>query len=149
MNTSSGICFAALAAALLTVSACNKDDSPTAPTTTDTTPVVASPIYFEDFTGTLPVSGEAFYSFTVTQYGTINVTLAGVGGTYVPSTVMVSLGIGTPTAETCATTTAITTASGAGPQLTGSYQPGVYCAKIVDIGNLFAPAQFTISIAYP
>ena len=143
--------YCSLLLTLLTAIGCS-DDTPTSPTSTDTTSTtatVAAPAFFEDFAGTLPVAGEAFYSFTVTQYGTVNLTLVSMGGAFVPPTVMVSLGIGTPSAETCATTSAITVASGTGPHVTGAYQPGVYCARILDVGNLFAPARFNIAIAYP
>jgi hypothetical protein len=141
--------YCSLVLTLLTSIGCS-DDTPTSPTSTDTpAATAAAPAFFEDFVGTLPVTGEAFYSFTVTQYGTVNLTLVSMGGAFVPPTVMVSLGLGAPEAETCATTTAITISSGAGPHLTGPYQPGVYCVKVVDIGNLFAPARFNIAIAYP
>ena len=66
-----------------------------------------------------------------------------------PSTVTLGLSIGTPDAETCATTTSISTQSGTGPQLTGAYNPGVYCVKVSDVGNLFSAARFSVTIAYP
>lgn len=133
-----------------TVAACS-GDTPTSPTTTDTTTTAtaASPAYFEDFCGTVGVSSSAFYSFSVTQYGTVNVTLASMGGTYVPPTVTMGLGIGVPEAEGCPATTTINTAPGAGPHLSGTYQPGVYCVRINDVGNLYAAGTFVISIAYP
>jgi hypothetical protein len=59
------------------------------------------------------------------------------------------LGLGTPEAEGCATTINISTQSGAGPQLTGAYSPGVYCVKVSDVGNLFSAARFLVTIAYP
>jgi hypothetical protein len=110
---------------------------------------VAAPAYSEEWVDTVQVGGERFYSFTVTQYGTVNITLNSVSGQYVPSTVTLGLGIGTPTAETCSTTTAISTSSGAGPQITGAYNPGVYCVKVNDVGNLFSAANVDITIAYP
>lgn len=134
----------------ITAAACS-DDTPTSPTTTDTTTTTtaAAPAYFEDFSGAIGVSSSAFYSFTVTQYGTVNVTLASMGGTYVPATVMMALGIGVPEAEGCSMTATINTAPGAGPHLSGTYQPGVYCVRIADIGNLYAAGTFVVSIAYP
>jgi hypothetical protein len=140
----------ALCCLAIAVAACN-GDTPTSPTTTDTTTTatVASPAYFEDFSGAVGVSSSAFYSFTVTQYGTVNVTLASMGGTYVPATVTMGLGIGVPEAEGCPATTTINTAPGAGPHLSGTYQPGVYCVRINDVGNLYAAGTFVVSIAYP
>jgi len=143
-------CFCSLLLTLLTTSGCS-GDSPTSPTstTTTTTTTVATPAYSEDFNDVVSVNGSTFYSFTVTQYGTVNVSLTSVSGQYVPSTVTLGLGLGTPEAEGCTTTTNISTASGAGPQLTGTYNPGVYCVKVSDVGNLFSAARFAVTIAYP
>ena len=135
---------------LLTTCGCSDGDTPTSPTTTSTTTATAaSPIYSEEFIDTVPVTGAVFYSFTVTQYGTVNVSLTSVSGQFVPSTVSLGLGLGKPDAETCATSSNITTQSGAGPQLTGTYEPGVYCVKVSDVGNLYAAARFAVTIAFP
>lgn len=139
----------ALAAVLMTLAtACNKD-SPTSPTDTSSTSTVATPTVTEDFVGTLPVGGSRFYSFTVEQNGTVNVTLTSVGGTGVPSTVWLGLGIGVPDAEDCTTSSAVNTQSGSSVQVTGTYAPGIYCARVADIGNLAAPASFAVTIAHP
>lgn len=144
-------CFCSLLLTLLTTNGCSHD-SPTSPTTTTTattTVTAASPIYSEDFINTVPVGGSAFYSFSVTQYGTVNVSLTSVSGQFVPSTVTLGLGLGKPDAETCATTSSISTPSGTGPQITGAFDPGVYCVKVSDVGNLFSAARFSVTIAYP
>ena len=143
--------FCTLVLTLLTAIGCSKDTptSPTTTTTTTTTTTVAAPAYSEDWTDTVPVGGARFYSFTVTQYGTVNVSLTSVSGQYVPSTVTLGLGLGTPDAETCPATTSVSTQSGAGPQLTGTYEPGVYCVRVSDVGNLFGAAQFSLTVAYP
>jgi hypothetical protein len=126
------------------------DDSPTSPTTTSTdTQTAASPTTTEAFDSTVPVGGSKFYSFTTTTYGTIQITLTSVGGSFVPSTVMLGVGLGQPSGTDCVTTTNVTTAAGTSPQVTGAYAAGVYCAKVTDIGNLYAPASFTATIAYP
>lgn len=132
--------------------ACRDTDTPTSPTSTTattTTTAVATPIYAEEFVDTVGVGGSAFYSFTVTQYGTVNISLTSVSGTYVPSTVTMGIGLGTPEAESCATTTNVSTQAGTGPQLSGTFNPGVYCVKISDVGNLFSAARFAVTIAYP
>jgi len=141
----------ALVCALLATLAGCKDSptSPTTSTTTTTTTTVASPTVTEDFTGVLPVGGNRFYSFTVVENGTVNVTLNSIGGAGVPSTVFVALGVGTPSAEECTTTSTVTIQAGSTAQISSTYAPGIYCAKVVDIGNLFAPASFSISIAHP
>lgn len=139
----------ALALSLLTiVAACGKDDSPTSPTDTSTS-TVASPTVTEDFIGTLPVGGARFYSFTVAENGTVNLTLTSVGGTNVPATMWLGLGIGTPSGQECTTSSAVNTQSGTSPQVTGTYTPGIYCARVADIGNLAAPASFAVTIAHP
>lgn len=133
---------------------CN-GETPTSPTTdtttttTTTATTAAEPAFTEDWIDTLAVGGERFYSFTVTQYGTVNVSLTRVTGQFVPATVTVAMGLGTPVAETCATTSSISTQAGTGPQLTGTYNPGVYCVIIRDVGNLFSAARFSITVAYP
>ena len=119
------------------------DHTPTSPTTTSTTPTPASPTVTEQF------DGAKFYSFTTSTYGTINVTLTAVGGSFVPPTVMLGVGLGQPSGTDCVTTTSVNTAAGSTVQVTGNYDPAVYCAKVSDIGNLFAPASFSVSIAYP
>lgn len=128
-------------------------ETPTSPTTdattTTTATTAASPVFAEDWVDTLAVGGERFYSFTVTQYGTVNVSLTSVSGPYVPGTVTVGMGLGTPSAETCLVTTSISTPAGTGPQLTGTYNPGVYCVIVRDVGNLFSAARFSITVAYP
>jgi hypothetical protein len=146
-------CLCSLVLTLLTAFGCS-EDTPTSPsststTSTTTTTTVATPTFFEDWNDTLPATGAVFYSFTVTQYGTVNVSLTSVQGQFVPSTVTLGLGLGTPDAERCATTTTISTQSGTGPQLTGVYNPGVYCVRVSDVGNLFSAARFSVTIAYP
>ncbi len=143
---------ASIVLSVLLSAACGDSPTPTSPTTATTaptTPVAAPPIYTEEFVGVVPVSGSTFYSFSVTQYGTVNVTLRSVGGAFVPSTLTLGLAIGVPSAETCATTASVNTASGSTAQLTGAYAAGVYCVKVSDVGNLFAPAHVTVSIAFP
>jgi hypothetical protein len=148
----SAACFCSLVLTLLTASGCS-GDTPTSPTTTTTTTTptatAASPIYSEDFVDTIPVGGAIFYSFTVTQYGTVNVSLTSVSGQFVPSTVTLGLALGKPDAESCTPSNSISTQSGAGPQLTGTYDPGVYCVKVSDVGNLYAAAKFAVTIAFP
>ena len=142
-------CFCSLVLTLLTSPGCS-NDSPTSPTSTDTTSTAAAaPAFTEEFVDTVAVTGSAFYSFTVTTYGTVNVSLTSVSGQYVPSTVTMGLGLGKPDAETCATSTSISTPAGAGPQISGVYEPGVYCVKVSDVGNLYSAASVAVTIAYP
>jgi hypothetical protein len=138
-----------LASLAVAAARCGSDtDSPTSPSPT-TPPTVASPTVSEDFTGTVPVGGSAFYAFSVEQNGTVNVTLTSVSGTGVPGTAWLGLGIGIPSGEDCPATSAVNTPPGSTAQLTGTYAPGIYCARVADIGNLFAPARFEVVIAHP
>ena len=142
----------AAALLVLMLSAACDGGTPTSPsTTTDTsTTAAATPVTItEEFTGRLTVGGYSFFSFTTTQTGTIALTLTSVAGQSVPSTVWLGLGIGVPNAEDCVTSTSVNTAAGGAAQISGSYNAGVYCARVYDIGNLFAPASFNVSIARP
>jgi hypothetical protein len=135
----------------LGVTGCDDSTTATSPSDTDTSTstTVASPTVTELFAGRVPVGGSAFYSFTVIENGTVNVSLADVGGATVPSTVWLGLGIGTPNGEDCSATATINTAAGAAVHLTGTYAPGVYCVRVWDIGNLVAVAAFNVTIAHP
>ena len=144
--------LAVLFACAVSLSACDgKSSTATSPTSTDTTTTttVAAPTTTELFSGRVAVGGATFYSFNVTTNGTVNVTLADVGGANVPSTVWLGLGIGTPSGEDCSTSSTVNTASGSAVQLTGTYAPGVYCVRVWDIGNLVAVAAFNVTIAHP
>ena len=134
----------------LTATACDDSSTATSPSdTSSTTPTVATPTITELFAGRVNVSGSTFYSFSVVENGTVNVTLAEVGGAGVPSTVWLGLGIGTPSGEDCSATTTVNTAAGAAVHLTGTYAPGVYCVRVWDVGNLAAVAAFNVTVAHP
>src|ERR1700712_3954326 len=85
MKTACGL--AVMIATLGAVSACSSNDSaPTLPTT----PSV--PLITETFSGTVPVLGNDFRTFTASQSGEIDVTLTAVGP---PSTISMGLAVGT------------------------------------------------------
>jgi hypothetical protein len=137
-------------ALVVLVSACGKD-SPTSPSdSTSTTPTVAAASISETWNSTIAVGSSRFYSFTVGENGTVNVTLSAVSGDYVPATVTLGLGIGQPSGTECTTsTTASVSTQTTAPQMTGTYAPGVYCVRVWDVGNLFAPASFSVIVAHP
>ena len=128
-------------------------ETPTTPTdtttTTSTTATVAEATSSESFSGRVAVGGAAFYSFTVSANGTVTMTLTSVGGAGVPTTVWLAIGLGTPSGEDCGIGSSVNTASGTTAQLTGTYAPGVYCARVWDIGNLVSVAAFNVTIAHP
>jgi len=103
----------------------------------------------ELFQGTLPVGGFRFYSFSIVQNGTVNISLVSVAGDNVPAGVTLNLGFGHPAGTDCNATSVATSATATQPQITGAYAPGVWCVRIADIGNLSAPASFVISIDHP
>jgi hypothetical protein len=129
--------------AALTGVACGKSPAPAAPS-----PTPAAPTTTENFAGTLAVGGTAFYSFSVAQYGTVNLTLASVEDSDT-STVQLGLALGRPSGTGCTTGSTVNTAAGAAAQLTGTFDPGVFCAKVFDIGNLVGPTRFGVTIAHP
>ena len=144
-----GVCLCVVG---VTNGGCGDSDTPTSPTdtTTTTAAVAAEPTISEQFTGTLGVGGSAFYSFEVTSYGTVNVTLHNVGGvTGVPESVWVGIGIGVPDGTDCVTSTSGNTQAGGGPHVSSVLEAGTYCARIYDIGNLAAPTPFSALIVHP
>ncbi len=146
-------CVSAASGALLVLfgslaSGCsnNSSTSPTTPTTPSTTTVR------ERYTSTLPVGGTKFYSFSIATAGNVTATLESIGGAGVPSSVIVNLGIGTPFQTTCSanfTQVQVTGDAGLTAVVTGSQQPGALCVVVNDVGNLYAPATFTVVIDHP
>jgi len=143
--------IAAVAAVAIGAAACNKAETPTSPTTstTTTTTTAAEPTVTEEFNAIVSVGGVSFYSFTVEQNGTVRIRLNRVGGPNVPSTLWLGLGLGTPSGEDCVTTTSLNTPASETAQITGTYAPGIYCARVYDVGNLLAPATVYITIDHP
>jgi hypothetical protein len=133
--------FAAVALALAVCSCADKATTPS-----DTTP--ASPDTTETWTAVVPVGGSSFYSFSVARKGTVNLTYVSAAGDDVPSDIALSLGIGTPSGTSC-TSNVASFAPATAPQVTGTYDPGVYCAKVTDAGTLPAAATIVIAIAHP
>jgi hypothetical protein len=123
--------------------------SSTTPSSTTTTTVPAAPTTSESFTGTLAVGGSIAYTFSVSQAGTVNATLLSIGGAGVPATVQVRMAIGTPGDAGCSATTSSITKAGTAAQVSIAEQPGVYCASLADVGNLFSPADFAVTIDHP
>jgi ABC-type glycerol-3-phosphate transport system substrate-binding protein len=139
----------AVCALALVAAACSHDTTtPSSTSSTPTSTAVTTPTASETFASTVDPGGAAFYSFNIAANGTVNVTLNGVGGTGVPSTVQLGLGIGTPAGVDCSTTSAVTAGAGPGPQLTGTFGPGLFCVRVYDVGNLAAAATFRVTIAH-
>ena len=131
-------------AGALFATGCDSKDSTTTPTKTPAAPSVT-----ETFEGTVRVGASAFYSFQVSQYGTVNLTLNSlqVGGEL--SDAAMGLTIGQPSAQDCFSSITQTAAAGSTPQVTGSFEAGIYCVKIADGVPLPSPGSFNITIAHP
>jgi hypothetical protein len=123
----------------LLVAACG--DSPTAPDETETATV--SPTVFE---GTLDLNGSHFYSFTVSQSGSITAYVASLTlvGHHDALVVPVRLGVGVPKGEGCGVTQSVDTSPALVTQLTLTLGTGIYCINISDIGALPGAAVFSI-----
>jgi hypothetical protein len=139
-----------IAAALAIAAGCGASESPTSPTTTTETPETPEAVTItESFNGTVAPGSARFYSFDVGVRGTVNLTLDSIGGRDgVPATVWVGLGLGVPDGTDCATTTSLNTQSGTTPQVSTVVEPGTYCARVYDIGNLAASAAFAVTIVH-
>jgi hypothetical protein len=126
----------------LTTAACSGSDS----TSTVTTPAATTTT--ETFTGTVqPNFGVDFHSFAVAQTGTVSVTLTAAGP---PATIFMGLGIGTPSASTCAVISDDSTIAPASAtaQLSGTVSAGSYCVQVYDVGNETAPVTYSVTVAH-
>lgn len=135
----------ALAAAVM-CAACGKDATTSPSTTTETVRGT------EVFGGTLGVGSSQFYSFTVAQDGTTDVTLLSlrpVGVLTTTLTTVVGLGLGTPSGTECALRSALTTAPGLTKQISVATNVSTYCVKIADVGNLTNAVDYTVRILHP
>jgi len=123
----------------LLIAACG--DNPTAPDDTETATV--SPSVFE---GTLDLNRSNFYSFTVSQSGSITAYLASLTlvGHREALVVPVRLGVGVPKGEGCGVTQSVDTSPALVTQLTLTLGAGIYCINISDIGALPGAAVFSI-----
>ena len=108
-----------------------------------------SALTVENFTGSLPVKGSAFYSFSVAEGGTTYLSLISLKEGGVDSTVKVTIGLGTPRGTSCTTANVLTVAADGALQLTGTTNRGVHCAVVYDPGNLTADATFSLNITHP
>jgi uncharacterized lipoprotein YbaY len=139
------VIFSSLLVVVLSAGCGGNTTTPT--TTTTTVPAVATTT--ETFSGTLSVGGSVTYPFTVSQSGTVSETLVSISGAGVPATVLVKMAIGTPGDSGCTATTSSIIKAGTTAQVTATEQPGVFCASLADVGNLFAPAAFTVTVNHP
>lgn len=131
-----------LAALLLPIAACDNgpstedDPTPTAPTTSPVTETFATQLF---------VNGSASRSFTAAKAGTATVTLTNIG-----TASRLGFGIGVPDSlgSGCLFTRSSETAV-AGTSFSLAVDPGVYCVRVYDVGNLLSNSTFSITIVRP
>jgi len=146
MRTMSAVKTFAAAALAVAMSACGGGNN-----ATGTEPTVIAGSSTALFEGQLEVGGSAFYSFTVQATGLANVMLASVTTTKEPGTsspVVLGLALGTPLGTDCTITNSLPASAGLTSQLVNSLTPGVYCARVYDIGNLTSAVNFAIRIVH-
>ncbi len=126
--------------------ACGDDapaSTPTAPTT------IAPPTVTEVWEATLAVGATRFYSFTVPQNGTVNITLARLTEGGADAATPVNIGTGFPAGTGCSTASTAAYSASETPAISVTQPPGVYCVKIMDAGTLTVPVAFRVLIARP
>jgi hypothetical protein len=118
---------------------------------TSTSPTVTAGEILQVFTGTVPVRGSTFQSFTLTRAGTVELLLASVtsDGSRAALTTAMGLGSGTPNGAECDITTSVTTSPGLTAQLRTAMGPGIYCVRVFDVGNLTAAVNATTRVYLP
>lgn len=103
----------------------------------------------ETFSGSLPVGGSRFYSFTVPQSGLTTVTLVSLKQDGANSNTIVLVGLGAPRGTECLLIDGRQVTADVVAQVSLTPEPGVYCARISDAGNLTGPVDFSINIVRP
>jgi hypothetical protein len=116
----------------------------TTPTTTSATVTRTT----DTFTGTMPIAGSAFHTFTVSQAGEVDATLTAAAP---PSTIVMGFGLGEPADSKCVPFAGAqaSTPAGASPQLSGTVSPATLCVEVHDIGNQMAPVTYTVTVTHP
>lgn len=122
--------------------------SPLGPTSPPTN-LPNSALVVENFSGTLPLKGVVYYSFSVTDSGTTYLTLLSVKEDGVDTEALITIGIGIPRGTSCVATNVLSVKAGGAAQLTGTTNRGVHCAVVFDPGNLTKDATFSLNIARP
>jgi hypothetical protein len=131
-----------LLAVAIAAAACD-DSTITSPTSTA---VETSQI----FTGTIPVGGSAFSSYTLSVPGILELTLASVSLDSRGSTLTTPLGFGngTPNGTGCDITSSVTSPPGLQVQMRRAIGAGTYCVRVFDAGNLTTPVNFAVRMVH-
>jgi hypothetical protein len=109
-------------------------------------PGTASPV---TFASTITPGGRASKTFVTSAEGDIAITLDSLGG---PAGTEAGLGIGvlgSDASSTCTMTRLVHTTPGSGPQIVEHADAGVYCAVLLDVGQITSAQDFSLTIAHP
>jgi hypothetical protein len=106
-------------------------------------------VIVESFTGTLPVNGVRFFSFTNPQDGLISLTLVKLDEDGAGSSALISVGLGVPRGTGCNLVDTRNVGVDVKPQFTDFFPQGVFCARVADLGNLTTDAEFAVNIVHP
>jgi hypothetical protein len=117
--------------------ACGDDDTPTAPTDP---PVAVT----EPFSGTLTLNGAATHSFIVQRAGTATATLTALSP---DSAAVISLSLGTWNGQSCQIILANDAAT-TNSSVVGNASAGNFCIRVLDVGRLTAPTDYTVTVQH-
>ncbi len=135
--------LAAAIALAFALSACSKN--------TTTTPVAPTPppptLSTDTFTGVLSPLGASVFQFAVTATGKVSMTLTETGTTD-PVGLGMSLGLWDSTALTCSEIVKNDN-SQTGTVIVGTAEPGTFCARVYDVGNVVSTAGFSLEVIHP
>ncbi len=124
----------------LGLSACGSASSSTTPSNT-----TSSGLTTDTFTGTVAVGGSDSKNFTVVLTGVVSVTLTA-------APVPLGLAVGIPGSSGCGSLipgSQVTATAGSLAQVAGEVTPGTFCVLVSDVGNLTAPAAYSLSVQHP
>lgn len=105
----------------------------------------------ETFASTLDVGATRFYSFTVTSGGTVSAELASVtaADTGAVMGTILELGLGIPAGTGCAVSITKNVTPALTTQLLTSFEPGIHCVRVADVGDVTKRIRFAVRFAHP
>jgi hypothetical protein len=131
-------------ASVTIVSACSNPLSDLFGSPTTPSPTISTT---DTFNGALAPNGSLVFTFSVTTAGSVAITLTAVS----PATTgSLGLGVGPSSNGNCTIANSTSGAIAAGsPQLSAMENPGNYCVKVSDTGNLTTTSTVTVTVAHP
>ena len=112
--------------------------SSTAPTS------ISTPASVDIFSSTVGPQGSATHQLAVFYNGATTLTLVSAG-----AAVTVGVSYGAWDGQTCRFFATLTAAASANPLLSAVVDPGSYCIRVFDVGQLSAPILFTLDTLHP